>query len=192
MRRLFCLTVRCEKYPCAKFNVQASFTARNVTECSKRSLDLPATIEHTPRYSQGRLRADDIIVVLTRVVVVFQRAWVWEAARWAGGMAGWCMGGAVCVALLAAAARRSRRALLLLCVSTTVAGSQGHKWELVLALRAKTCRLCFDSGSQNLQGEPKSVVKARVGDGKYYAEPQWKSALTKIPGLISIRVQCFR
>ncbi|KAH9632066.1 hypothetical protein HF086_015270 [Spodoptera exigua] len=45
-----------------------------------------------------------------------KRAWVWEAARWAGGMAGWCCGGAVCVALLAAAARRSRRALLLLCV----------------------------------------------------------------------------
>lgn len=42
---------------------------------------------------------------------------MWEAARWAGGMAGWCCGGAVCVALLAAAARRSRRALLLLCVS---------------------------------------------------------------------------
>ncbi|XP_013143661.1 PREDICTED: protein tweety [Papilio polytes] len=47
---------------------------------------------------------------------VMKRAWVWEAARWAGGMAGWCCGGAVCVALLAAAARRSRRALLLLCV----------------------------------------------------------------------------
>ncbi|XP_075973905.1 protein tweety-like isoform X2 [Anticarsia gemmatalis] len=45
-----------------------------------------------------------------------KKAWVWEAARWAGGMAGWCCGGAVCVALLAAAARRSRRALLLLCV----------------------------------------------------------------------------
>ncbi|XP_034830318.1 protein tweety [Maniola hyperantus] len=45
-----------------------------------------------------------------------KRLWVWEAARWAGGMAGWCCGGAVCVALLAAAARRSRRALLLLCV----------------------------------------------------------------------------
>ncbi|XP_026753729.3 protein tweety-like [Galleria mellonella] len=45
-----------------------------------------------------------------------KRMWVWEAARWAGGMAGWCCGGAVCVALLAAAARRSRRALLLLCV----------------------------------------------------------------------------
>ncbi|CAG4937304.1 unnamed protein product [Parnassius apollo] len=47
---------------------------------------------------------------------VMKRAWVGEAARWAGGMAGWCCGGAVCVALLAAAARRSRRALLLLCV----------------------------------------------------------------------------
>ncbi|XP_046959522.1 protein tweety-like isoform X1 [Vanessa cardui] len=48
--------------------------------------------------------------------VFMKRLWVWEAARWAGGMAGWCCGGAVCVALLAAAARRSRRALLLLCV----------------------------------------------------------------------------
>ncbi|KAJ2939757.1 hypothetical protein O0L34_g17949 [Tuta absoluta] len=47
---------------------------------------------------------------------VIKRMWVVEAARWAGGMAGWCCGGAVCVALLAAAARRSRRALLLLCV----------------------------------------------------------------------------
>ncbi|XP_052740412.1 protein tweety-like [Bicyclus anynana] len=45
-----------------------------------------------------------------------KRLWVWEAARWAGGMVGWCCGGAICVALLAAAARRSRRALLLLCV----------------------------------------------------------------------------
>ncbi|CAH3896905.1 unnamed protein product [Pieris brassicae] len=45
-----------------------------------------------------------------------KRVWVWEAARWAGGMAGWCCGGAVCVALLAAAARRSRPALLSLCV----------------------------------------------------------------------------
>ncbi|XP_050682959.1 protein tweety-like [Leptidea sinapis] len=48
--------------------------------------------------------------------VFMKRLWMWEAARWAGGMAGWCCGGAVCVALLAAAARRSRRALLLLCI----------------------------------------------------------------------------
>ncbi|XP_053607737.1 protein tweety-like isoform X2 [Plodia interpunctella] len=50
-----------------------------------------------------------------------KKLWVWEAARWAGGMAGWCCGGAVCVALLAAAARRSRRALLLLCVGAIFA-----------------------------------------------------------------------
>ncbi|KAG7302512.1 hypothetical protein JYU34_012426 [Plutella xylostella] len=50
-----------------------------------------------------------------------KRVWVWEAMRWAGGMAGWCLGGAVCVALLAAAARRSRRALVLLAVGALCA-----------------------------------------------------------------------
>ncbi|XP_060802913.1 protein tweety isoform X2 [Amyelois transitella] len=68
-----------------------------------------------------------------------KRLWVWEAARWAGGMAGWCCGGAVCVALLAAAARRSRRALLLLCVGailTLVACWLGTALLLTLSVAA--------------------------------------------------------
>ncbi|VVC86575.1 unnamed protein product [Leptidea sinapis] len=66
--------------------------------------------------------------------VFMKRLWMWEAARWAGGMAGWCCGGAVCVALLAAAARRSRRALLLLCVCSL--GALVSCWAASAALSA--------------------------------------------------------
>ncbi|GBP84986.1 Protein tweety [Eumeta japonica] len=77
--------------------------------------------------------------------VFMKRLWVYEAARWAGGMAGWCCCGAICVALLAAAARRFRRALLLLSVGALAA--LVACWlaaALLLALAAAAADACQD------------------------------------------------